>query len=620
MNQGLRQTSPRAPVEILVGMGSCGIASGALKVAQAIEDEIRHAGANANIVAVGCNGMCFAEPIVQVTTGDGRKRIFGKVTPDIARRIAAEHAPASSPFRRVAGVLRRAVERLVSDTAWVSLREFELDLEHGEEARYLKNQERILLSSAGGDDPVAIESYLARGGYGALEKCLKRLKPEDVIDLIEKAGLRGRGGAGFPTALKWRNTRNQPGEQKYVVCNGDEGDPGAFMDRALLESSPYQVIEGIAIAAYAVGADEGYIYIRAEYPLAVKRLTAAICAAEERGWLGEDIQGSGFSLHLRVFESAGAFVCGEETALIASLEGRRGTPRVRPPYPSEHGLWGKPTLINNVETFACVPWIINNGPDAFAVLGTETSRGTKIFALAGQVKRGGLVEVPMGMSVWDIVHEIGGGVPEGRKFKAVQIGGPSGGCLPAELCHTPIDYEALLQTGTMMGSGGLIVLDDTTCMVDFAKFFLPFTQNESCGKCTFCRIGSKRMLEILERICAGEAVPADIDKLSELAELVKKASFCGLGRTAPNPVLTSLRYFREEYEAHLDGRCPAGKCKALIRYRITDDCIGCTLCAQNCPADAIKPDPYEKHEIDPDKCLRCGFCKVTCPQDAVEVE
>ncbi|NOZ22302.1 MAG: 4Fe-4S dicluster domain-containing protein [Planctomycetes bacterium] len=612
-------TAPR-PVEIRVGMGSCGIASGARRVAQAIEEEIRRTRAPARLVPVGCNGMCFSEPIVEIVAGNGDSRTFGNVTPGMARRIVCMYAPPASPFRRALGLSRRIVDRLTDDRAWAPMCDYQIDLDSSGEGAYLKNQERIVLRRAGQGDPLDLDDYLAHGGYSALRRCLMELKPDDVIDIVTRSGLRGRGGAGYPTGAKWRVTRDQPSEEKFVICNADEGDPGAFMDRSVLESSPYQVLEGMAIAAYAVGAAEGYIFIRAEYPLAVKRMSEAIRLAEEKGWLGEDIQGSGFDLKLHVFESAGAFVCGEETALIASIEGRRGTPRVRPPYPAEHGLWGRPTLINNVETLGCLSWIIGKGPEAFSALGTEGSKGTKIFALAGQVRRGGLVEVPMGTTVWDIVHQIGGGVPEGREFKAVQIGGPSGGCLPARLCHTPIDYDALRETGMIMGSGGLVVLDDSTCMVDFARFFLPFTQNESCGKCTFCRIGSKRMLEILDRICEGTAKERDLEALEELAGVLKSSSFCGLGRTAPNPVVTSLRYFREEYEAHLEGRCPAGKCRALIKYVITDRCIGCTVCAQNCPAEAIAVTPYEKHEIDLEKCVRCGMCKVVCPQDAVDVE
>ena len=392
------------------------------------------------------------------------------------------------------------------------------------------------------------------------------------------------------------------------------------MDRMLLESFPYRVIEGIAISAYAVGAQEGYLYIRAEYPAAVERITAAIPECEERGFLGDNILGSGFSLHLRLMKGAGAFICGEETALLNSIEGKRGMPRLRPPYPAESGLWGKPTLVNNVETYSLLPWIMRNGADAFFALGTEESKGAKVFALAGKVVRGGLIEVPMGISIRDIVEEIGGGIADGRRFKAVQIGGPSGGCVPAELAHTPVDYEALTEVGAIMGSGGMVVLDDSDCMVEIARYFLEFTQDQSCGKCTYCRIGTRRILDILTRLCEGQGKKGDLGELEQLGGMVKQGSLCGLGKTAPNPALSTLKYFRDEYEAHLEGRCPAGKCKALIRYLITDDCIGCTKCAQHCPAEAIEMKPYEKHEIDDEKCTRCGTCKEVCLNDAVRIE
>jgi NADH-quinone oxidoreductase subunit F len=475
---------------------------------------------------------------------------------------------------------------------------------------------------------------------------------EEIISTIEKSGLRGRGGAGFPTGQKWRVVSQQTNETKYVICNGDEGDPGAFMDRMILESFPFRVIEGLAIAAMAVGAHEGIFYIRHEYPLAVKRVRAAIAELERRGWLGEKLLGAGspltpalspsegerenrrqlvgetsaagkldgFPLRLSVFEGAGAFVCGEETALIASVEGQRGMPKLRPPFPAQEGLWGKPTLINNVETLAMVPWILRNGAAKFAAIGTAKSKGTKVFALAGKIRRGGLIEIPMGTTVRAIVEEIGGGVGDGRKFKAVQIGGPSGGCVPARLADTPVDFESLREIGAIMGSGGLVVLDDTSCMVDIARYFLQFTQDQSCGKCTFCRIGTKRMLDILERFCTGKATRLHLEELERLAVQVGAASLCGLGKTAPNPVLTTLKYFREEYEAHLQGRCPAGKCTSLIHYTINTDCTGCTICAQHCPVDAIPMTPYARHVIDDAKCTRCDTCKRVCPHEAVEIK
>jgi NADH-quinone oxidoreductase subunit F len=446
------------------------------------------------------------------------------------------------------------------------------------------------------------------------------LSPEQLITLIEKSGLRGRGGAGFPTGPKWRLARQQAGPDKYVICNGDEGDPGAFMDRMLLESFPFRIIEGLAIAAAAVGAHEGIFYIRHEYPLAVKRVRAAIKLCQRRGWLGERLLGADYGLRLSIKEGAGAFVCGEETALIASIEGRRGMPRLRPPFPVQEGLWGKPTVINNVETLALVPWIVRHGPEAFAAYGTKTSTGTKVFALAGKIQRGGLIEVPMGSTLREIVEDIGGGVGPGRRFKAVQIGGPSGGCLPARLADTPVDYESLRDAGAIMGSGGLVVLDDTACMVDMARYFLQFTQNQSCGKCTFCRIGTRRMLEILDRLCTGKGQRQDLAELERLSLQVGAGSLCGLGKTAPNPVLTTLRYFREEYEAHLKGRCPAGKCVALIQYRVRDHCTGCTLCAQHCPVSAIPMTPYQRHHISLDLCTRCDSCRQVCPHDAIEVK
>ncbi|MBM3496673.1 MAG: 4Fe-4S dicluster domain-containing protein, partial [Armatimonadetes bacterium] len=484
---------------------------------------------------------------------------------------------------------------------------------------YLGPQKQIAMEHAGESPPLDLVAYIERDGFAALRRCATDMTPDDVIAEAKASGLRGRGGAGFPTAIKWEKVRAAGGRPKYVICNGDEGDPGAFMDRMLLESFPFRVIEGIAIAAYAVGAEEGVLYVRAEYPYAVRRIREALRLCEERGFLGDEVAQGFHRLHLRIVEGAGAFVCGEETALIASIEGRRGVPTLRPPYPSESGLWGKPTSINNVETYALVPWIIRHGAAAFAALGTESSKGTKVFALAGKVRRGGLIEVPMGVTIRQIVEQIGGGVPDGATFKAVQIGGPSGGCLPAELADTPVDYDALARAGAIMGSGGMVVLDDRTCMVDIARYFLAFTQHESCGKCTFCRLGTKRLLEVLERLCSGHARKTDLATLESLSGQVKQGSLCGLGQTAPNPVLTGLRYFREEYEAHVAGRCPAGACKALVRYRITDGCIGCTICAQQCPVDAIPMRPFAKHTINNDLCTRCDACRIGCPEGAIEI-
>jgi NADH:ubiquinone oxidoreductase subunit F (NADH-binding) len=484
----------------------------------------------------------------------------------------------------------------------------------------LGEQKNITTEYCGFLDPLNIDEYISNGGFEALRKCLNGMTGEEVIDEIRKSGLRGRGGAGYPAHLKWLAVQENDSRQKYVICNGDEGDPGAFMDRMLMESYPYRIIEGVTIAAYVVGAREGRFYIRSEYPLAVRRMSQALENCRQRGLLGDNIVGSDFSLDLKIVGGAGAFVCGEETALMASIEGRRGMPRLRPPYPSEKGLWEKPTLINNVETYASVAWILRHGAEAFSDLGTSTSKGTKVFALAGKVARGGLIEVPMGITIQQIVEDIGGGIGGDREFKAVQIGGPSGGCVPASMSDISVDYESLTHAGAIMGSGGLVVLDDSDCMVDIARYFLEFTQNQSCGKCTFCRVGTRRMLDILERLCGGQGKKGDVEELESLAEMIKKGSLCGLGKTAPNPVISTIKYFRDEYEAHIEKRCPVGKCKALITYSITDDCIGCTLCAQHCPTDAIEMKPYEKQEIDTERCVRCNTCKNVCPVDAVKVE
>ena len=594
----------RGAVEIRIGLSSCGVASGGERVRDALEAAVREAGANGVVKTVGCNGMCHREPIVQVIGPDGTVVHYGNVTEQAARRIAEKHI---RPRGMMTGA-RWTARRLRNGFDLDALR---FDVDAGPAAAYLGKQTRIVLENCGEVDPARVDDYLARDGYRALEAC-RGMPPEEVIAAITASGLRGRGGAGFPTGAKWARARSEPGGEKYVVCNGDEGDPGAFMDRLVLEADPHRVLEGMAIASYAVGAAEGFVYVRAEYPLAVERIRAAIRQAEERGLLG------GFRVEVR--EGAGAFVCGEETALIASLEGRRGMPRLRPPYPVEHGFRGRPTVINNVETLACVPWIVRHGAEAFAALGTKTSKGTKVFALAGKINRGGLIEVPMGITIREIVEDVGGGIRNGRRFKAVQLGGPSGGCIPERLADTPIDYDAIPRTGAIMGSGGLVVLDDRDCMVDIARFFLRFTQAESCGKCTFCRIGTKRMLEILERLCEGQGRQGDIETLETLADYVSRASLCGLGQTAPNPVTTTLRYFRDEYEAHLhEKRCPAGRCPALIRYRVNDNCIGCTLCAQVCPVGAIEHRPYEKHAIDDRLCTRCDQCRQVCQDDAVEV-
>ena len=603
-----------APIEFRIGLGSCGIASGAQQVLNAVEDEVASLGGGATITAVGCSGLCHSEPVIEVI-GHGQRTLYGHVEPDDVRQLVRRHVNPRGLVRKVRERLHDVRARVLDDRAWTPISNREIDA-----APYVSKQVRVVLENCGEIDPHSLEDYRRRGGMQALEACLTRLTPEEVIGQIRAAGLRGRGGAGFSTALKWGLTREASGPIKYVICNGDEGDPGAFMDRAVMEGDPFRVIEGVIIAAYAVGASEGFVYVRREYPLAVGHIRAAIEKARAHGWLGDRILGSGFSFSVRVREGAGAFVCGEETALIHSIEGKRGMPRPRPPYPAQSGLWGKPTLINNVETLAAVPWILRRGPAAFAALGTETSKGTKVFSLAGKINRGGLIEVPMGITIREIVEDIGGGVKGGRPFKAVLAGGPSGGCIPAHLADTRIDYEELAKTGAIMGSGGLVVLDDRDCVVEIARYFLHFTQDESCGKCTFCRVGTRRMLEILNKICEGHGEEGDLQALEELSTGIQHGSLCGLGQTAPNPVLTTLRYFREEYEAHIrERRCPAAACKSLIHYRVLDTCTGCTLCAQACPAGAIEARPYLLHEVADDLCTRCGMCVTACPEDAIEV-
>ena len=619
---GLRrfERGDKGVTEIRLGLLSCCVASGNSMVKQAMDDCIQDLRLPAVVKPVGCVGMCHEAPVLQFVHPDGTRTHYGKVPPNVVPNVVTAHAAPVGLARKAKALFGRTMGMLLTDSAWEPAARYRVDARRNSLQTFLAKQKHIVLEGCLEMDSLDIDEYEASGGYDALKRCVAEMTPDETIEALRRSGLRGRGGAGFPTGQKWARVKAEPGPQKYVVMNGDEGDPGAFMDRLLLEALPHRVLEGIAIAALTVGANEGYLYIRAEYPLAVERVREAIQQAEARGYLGERVLGSNFSLRLHIMQGAGAFVCGEETALMASIEGRRGMPRFRPPYPAQSGLWGKPTNINNVETYATVPWVIRHGPEALAEIGTETSTGTKVFALAGNVVRGGLIEVPMGITIGEIVEEVGGGIRDGKRLKAVQIGGPSGGCLPASLRDLRIDYEELTQYGAMMGSGGLVVMDETACMVDIARYFLDFTQHESCGKCTFCRIGTKRMLEILERLCQGEGKSHDLDQLAQLAERVKRTSLCGLGQTAPNPVLTTLRYFRDEYQAHIEGRCPAKKCRALIKYKITDDCMGCTLCAQHCPAQAITMQPYEQHEIDQDKCVRCGTCHNVCPMDAVEVE
>ncbi|MDO4517604.1 MAG: NADH-quinone oxidoreductase subunit NuoF [Bacillota bacterium] len=582
-------------MRVVVGQGSCGVATGAKKTASEFEKQIEAKGLNIPVQVTGCVGTCYLEPIVDVYEDNGEMTRYVKVQPDKVEKIVEEHLKGGNPV----------IEDAISD----------------EDKEFVAKQQRVVLRNCGVINPEEIEDYLSVDGYKAIEKVLKEMKPEDVIEEIKVSGLRGRGGAGFPTWFKWNAAKNNAGDEKYLVCNADEGDPGAFMDRSVLEGDPHSLLEGMIIGGYAMGANEGVIYCRAEYPLAIKRLEIAMDQARAKGFLGKNIFGSGFDFDIRIKAGAGAFVCGEETALIASLEGERGMPRLKPPFPAQKGYWSKPTDINNVETLANVPWIIYNGGAAFAKFGTEKSAGTKVFALAGKIKKGGLVEVPMGMTLREVLYGIGGGIKNDRQFKAVQMGGPSGGCIPADLIDTPVTYEDITKTGAIVGSGGMIVMDEDTCMVDMARYFLNFTRDESCGKCNYCRIGTKRMLEILERITNGEGKDGDIELLEELANKIKDGSMCGLGQTAPNPVLTTIRYFRNEYEDHIyKKKCTAKSCKALLTYTITDACKGCTLCARNCPVEAISGSVKELHVIDNDKCIKCGKCMDHCKFGAIVKE
>ncbi len=605
--------------EIRIGLGSCCVAGGSDGVYQALELAVADAGGGVAIKRVGCVGMCHQIPLVEAVVPGRTSSLYARVTAEDARSIVRRHFPTRRLRRRITNAASSMIDGILRNGTRVPITHRSIEVRDPPVVAFLGRQKHIATEHYGEIDPTDLDEYLLHDGFKALKRCVRRLTPKEIIEETRRSQLRGRGGAGFPTGKKWARVYAADAADKYVICNGDEGDPGAFMDRMLMESFPYRIIEGMAIAASAVGAREGYFYIREEYPLAVQRIRDAIRQCEERGFLGDDILGTGVQLHLSIMEGAGAFVCGEETALLTSIEGNRGTPRLRPPFPADSGLWGKPTLVNNVETYALVPWIFRNGADAFAALGTETSKGTKVFSLAGKIKRGGLIEVPMGVTIHEIVSEIGGGIKDGGRFKAVQIGGPSGGCIPAELADTPVDYEALTGVGAIMGSGGLVVLDQSDCMVDMARYFLSFTQDQSCGKCTYCRVGTRRMLDVLNRLCEGDGKPGDLDTLEHLSHAVHNGSLCGLGKTAPNPVLSTLRYFRSEYEAHLEGRCPAGKCKALITYRVTDTCIGCTLCAQRCPVEAIPFAPYEKHEIDVEKCTCCDMCRIKCPEEAIQI-
>ena len=581
-------------MKIAVGQGSCGIAAGAQKAYEVLGSTLDLT--NNQLTVTGCIGMCYLEPIVDVYAEDGLHR-FVKVNSEIAEKIA----------------------NAINNNDLLSVKEFEIS---DDDKQFLDKQTRIALRHCGVINPEIIEDYTNDDGYKALEKVIKTMTPEDVIEEIKVSGLAGRGGAGFPTWFKWNAARQSQGEKKYLICNADEGDPGAFMDRAVIEGDPHNLIEGMLIGAYAIGATEAIVYVRAEYPLAIRRLQNAIDQAKAKGFIGQNIMGTEFSCDFRIKAGAGAFVCGEETALIESLEGSRGMPRLKPPFPAQSGYWHKPSNINNVETFANVSWIILNGGNAFSAMGTENSKGTKVFALTGKIKRGGLVEIPMGKTLRHVIFDIGGGIKNDKNFKAVQMGGPSGGCIPAELLDTVIDYKALSATGAIMGSGGMVVMDDSTCMVEMARFFLDFTAKESCGKCVHCRLGTKRMLEILTRITEGNGKEEDIELLEELCLAIKDGALCGLGQTAPNPVLTTLKYFKNEYVEHIvDKKCAAHECTNLLRYEINADlCRGCTLCSKKCPVNAIEGTVKNPHVIDMDKCIKCGNCKAVCKFNAVEVK
>lgn len=581
-------------MRILVGQGSCGLAAGAGKVYNYLQHQITEGNLAVDLDVTGCIGNCYLEPIVEVIEDSGKRTTYVKVDEGAAQKIIEDHVKNNTP-----------VEANIIDDSDVEAQ---------------SKQIKIALKNCGNIDPENIEEYIAVRGYEAAKKAYAELSPEEVINEIKKSGLRGRGGAGFPTWFKWNAALASKSTPKYLVCNADEGDPGAFMDRAVIEGDPHGLIEGMMIGARAIGAEEGIVYVRAEYPLAIKRLQIAMEQAREKGFLGKDIFGiKGANFEMRIKAGAGAFVCGEETALIASLEGERGMPRLKPPFPAQKGYWDQPTNINNVETFANVPWILREGGEKFSAMGTEKSPGTKVFALTGKIEKGGLVEVPMGMKISEIIYDIGGGIKNGKKFKAVQLGGPSGGCVPESAIDTPVDYENIAKIGAIVGSGGMVVMDETTCMVDMARFFLDFTRKESCGKCIHCRIGTTRMLEILERICNGQGKEGDIELLIELGENVKDGSLCGLGQTAPNPVLSTIRYFRNEYEDHIyNKKCTAHACKPLITFSVIEDkCTGCTICARNCPVNAIDGELKKTHHINQELCIKCGKCLEVCRFGAI---
>lgn len=606
-----RQEKADKQAKILVGMGTCGIAAGAQEVYEAICDELRQQGIEDVVVAqTGCIGFCAQEPLAEVILPDRTQVLYGHIDAEKARKIVTDHIAGGQVITEWA---------VNGGSLLPKEQQAEAEIVNVGDVPFFKTQVRIALKNCGVINPESLGEYIARDGYQSLAKVLTEMTPADVIEEVKKSGLRGRGGGGFSTGMKWEFAHKQPPGQKYIVCNADEGDPGAFMDRSILEGDPHSVVEGMAIGAYAIGANKGYVYCRAEYPIAVKRLNLAISQAKEQGLLGENILGTDFSFDLEVRLGAGAFVCGEETALLASIEGERGEPRLRPPYPAVSGLWGKPTIINNVETFANIAPIIHRGSDWFGSIGSENSKGTKVFALAGEINNIGLAEIPMGTTLREVIFDIGGGIPEGKQFKGAQTGGPSGGCIPAEFLDTPIDYDNLAKLGTIMGSGGLIIMAEDTCMVDLARFFLDFTQEESCGKCPPCRVGTTVMLDMLNRIVEGKGEVEDLEKLKELGENIKAASLCGLGQTAPNPVLSTMRYFWEEYEEHVrDKKCRAGVCTALFQYYIIPEkCKRCGICAKVCPVKCISGDRQTPYVIDQELCIKCGACMEACPFDSI---
>ena len=614
----IKKVQRRITGEIRLGMGSCCQASGSSDIYEELKTASNELGIEVNIKPVGCVGVCNKVPLIDVVLPDGTITRYPNVKSNEIKEILHHHFEPAGYLKRLKNNLFNHVDTFHTDITWDNVIWKSENERTGVIDSFLAGQKHISTEGYGFLAPLNIDEYITHNGFEGFKDTVSSQTPEDVIKTILASGIRGRGGGGFTTGKKWEIVADANTKEKYVICNGDEGDPGAFMDRMMLESYPFRIIEGMLIAGYAVGADKGIFYIRAEYPLAVVRIRTAIELCRERNLIGENIAGSDFSFDIFIFEGAGAFVCGEETALIASIEGERGFPKQRPPYPAVEGLNGFPTLVNNVETLSQIPYIIRNGADYYNQIGTQGSKGTKVFALAGKIRHGGLIEVPMGITLNQIIEDIGGGVEGDEKLKAVQIGGPSGGCIPADLCDVQVDFDAFNQMGAMMGSGGLVVLSENDCMVDVARYFLSFTCDQSCGKCTFCRIGIRRMLDILDKICSGKAEMADIDKLEELALNVKKTSLCGLGKTAPNPVLTTLKYFREEYEEHVNGICKTGTCKDMVKYVVTDQCIGCTKCAKACPVDAIPYTPYEVHTINLDNCVQCGLCIDECRFDAIK--